>query len=185
MQSNIQQISKTQKTKSASSIAVVAIGNTLRGDDGIAQALIAKLPPELASSLEIIDLGIKTQQINECTEDFAKIVIIDASAPAGSPGKVTIVDLVGKDIYSRNQLVSKTSSTHGLSVADEIAIHNLANKNNQKQIYLFAVEICNHEFGQLLSEELIEQLPKVRTQLLQFLTKLTISEQGISLLPSN
>lgn len=156
------------------SIAVIAIGNSLRSDDGIAQALIESLPAPLREVFAIADLGIHSSSIDEFISAYKVAVVLDASVACGSPGKVQILELDLNGELSKLSFVLKLpKSTHGLSLVDEIAISRLAGRTSScSRVLLFTVEILDVSYGSCLSDELAEQFPAIRCKLLELLDRL-------------
>lgn len=157
-------------------VAVVAIGNTLRSDDGVAQVLLSMLPSDLKQRVAIADLGIHSSFISDFISDFGIAVIIDASLPAGCPGKVSIVEL---DLESRTLATATdgpspvVKSTHGLCLSDEIAISRLAKQSEvYPRVFLFSVEVFDTTFGSAVSEVIAASLPEISSKLAQLLYSL-------------
>lgn len=158
----------------APAIAIVGIGNCLRSDDGIAQVLLKSLPSDLVGRHKVFDIGIHTQLIRECLSDFSHVVVIDASLPMGSPGKVCILDLSTAHGETPSGQNLRIASSHGLSIADELSIFKLSSRKAiNTKVILFAVEAFKQDFGSTISEELSQRLPDVRAKLLALITELT------------
>lgn len=170
-------MSEFDNKKESEVIAVVAIGNSLRSDDGVAQVLVESLPSAIKEKLAIVDLGIHTSFIYEFIAQHKIAVLIDASSPSGSPGKVSVVelDIDGKRAAGSYAESAFPKSTHGLSLADEIAIARTAGLPSLcSKIFLFTVEIHDSNFGPCLNKSLAKHLPEIRCHLLELLNRLSV-----------
>lgn len=144
-------------------LALVAVGNTLRGDDGIAQALCKQLPADLFSFLSFYDLGTYTGQLPECLRGHRAAIVVDATASGqGGAGHLSIVKL-REAADCKGQLELKSS--HGFSLLDELSL--VADREAlPESITLFGVASGDSLWGEGISDELQACLPFLVKQLL-------------------
>jgi hydrogenase maturation protease len=97
---------------------VVGIGNPDRGDDGIgpfvARRLIGRMPP----GVTVMERSGDALALIEDWEGHDVVVLVDAAAPATSPGRIHRIDV------ARDRLPTELSlaSTHAFGVADAVGL---------------------------------------------------------------
>lgn len=68
---------------------VIAFGNTLHGDDGVAAAVLATLGAmSLPTDVRLFDAGTRGLDALALFEHCAEAILIDAAVPAGEPGAI-------------------------------------------------------------------------------------------------
>lgn len=153
-----------RRHRSACTPLVVGIGNPLRGDDGLGQALVEQLGQ--SSDLDCNVLAVH-QLMPELAEQMAKadfVVLIDASRE-GEPGEVRVHCLflpthppprsgaVGAHHMTPEELVYLTTATYGYC----------------PPVTVISVTGAQLELDEQLSEPVIQSLPHVNTILRQML----------------
>lgn len=146
--------------ETATGLCIVTIGNSLRGDDGIAAALCDKLPERVLSGVCRFDLGPYTSYLADCLQGHKGAIIIDSTCDGLSPGSVSIVDLTtslaGPDV--------NINSTHGFSVADELKLAGQLGVLPNRLIF-FGVEIGEVNWKEKISPALESKLPQLVSNL--------------------
>lgn len=141
-------------------LCIVTVGNSLRGDDGIAVALCDNLPERVLNGACRFDLGTYTNRLGECLHGHKAAIIIDSTCDGLSPGSVTIIDLnVMLDGQSTN-----IRSTHGFSVIDELKIVRETDRLPNRLIF-FGVEIGEVNWKEEISPALNKKLPQLVSNL--------------------
>ncbi len=102
------------KHAAAHAVAVVTLGNPLRGDDAIATHLLAGLPAELSETLCILDAGSYTRDLPDFLHNHDLGIVTDATAS----NDTVILDL--SDLAQCHQIMPDCS--HALSWLDEIVL---------------------------------------------------------------
>jgi hydrogenase maturation protease len=148
-------------------VALVTIGNTLRGDDGIAQAVCNALPDAVAESLCRFDLGSYTNLLPLCLAGHEVAIILDAVATGDTPGSVTILDLSDP---TRACSAGSINATHALSLADELQLAGLTGCLPGKTLF-FGIEVEDPGWGRGLSEVLRSKLPGLAGELERLIGK--------------
>ena len=142
-------------------IAVVAVGNPLRGDDGIASELCKSLPSELLHTVKVVDLGPYTNLIYEAIKDCSVVVIVDAirlTDAAASPLMLPL-DKATKQV--------RCNSSHGFSFVDELNLR-FVGAMKKPALYLFGVAVTGDDESFEISEGLRAKLPQLRQELALF-----------------
>lgn len=140
--------------ESPAGLCIVTVGNSLRGDDGIASALCQSLPETVLSDVCLFNLGPYTSYLSDCLKGHKAAIIIDSTCDGLSPGSVSIVDLHAL-LEGPNVNIN---SSHGFSVADELKLaKQLGNLPNR--LIFFGVEIGEVNWKETISPALKEKLP--------------------------
>jgi hydrogenase maturation protease len=105
-------------TASTGGVLVIGIGNPDRGDDGIGPLVARRLKGHVPHGVSILE---RTGDALALIDDWAgrdAVVLVDASAPAGTPGRVHRIDLRA-DVLPPDVALS---STHALGVTEAVAL---------------------------------------------------------------
>jgi hydrogenase maturation protease len=134
-----------------SGILIIAYGNRLRCDDGLAWHVAEKLAQlNLSSEVEIIARHQLTPELALPVSQAATVLFIDA-ARAGVPGEITSGPLEPQQLSS--------VFTHEFSPG---AILSVAQELYGRRAEAFAISLCGECFdhGETLSEKVEESLPR-------------------------
>lgn len=136
-------------------LALITIGNQLRGDDGIAAALCDALPESALQDVCRYDLGTYTGYLSDCLAGHQAAIIIDATYNGTASGTVTLMDLSS---VLANAVPMNIQSCHGLSLADEL---RLAKKEGglPKRIIFFGIEVNDVDWSDTPSPTLKRTMP--------------------------
>lgn len=138
-----------------SRLALITIGNSLRGDDGIAARLCDALPESALLDVCRFDLGPYTGFLKDCLYGHKAAIIIDSTQNGTAPGTVSIIDL---DAMLERQSIINLNSCHGFSLADELRIAKQYGALPERLIF-FGVEVENVDWTENLSTKLKDMLP--------------------------
>lgn len=149
-------------------IALVAMGNTLRGDDGVAQFVCANLPCKVGQEVCQFDLGTYSNFLALCFAGHEIAIILDAVNTGQRTGSTTILDVSDP---ARDCSVPNIGSTHGFSLAHELQIASKMGCRPRKTI-LFGIEVSDTGWRQSLSNGLMAQVPELVDQLVAVINSL-------------
>lgn len=135
-------------------LCIVTVGNSLRGDDGIASALCEHLPATVLSDVCVFNLGTYSNYLSDCLKGHKAAIIIDSTCDGLSPGSVSIIDLHAL-LEGPNLNIN---SSHGFSVADELKLAKQLGSLPNRLIF-FGVEIGEVNWKETISPALKEKLP--------------------------
>lgn len=153
-------------------MALISIGNSLRGDDGLARALCNRLPLD-KNCYCYFDLGNFSNLIGECLQGHRAAIIIDSMQTRTTPGTVSVLDL---KCCAQTHPVLQIKASHGLSLLDEIRI--AANKQPlPEKLLFFGVEIDSWGWSENLSKTIEELLPEITAKLQAEIDLLQNSEE--------
>jgi hydrogenase maturation protease len=99
-------------------IAVVAVGNSLRGDDGVAAAVCGSLPEYLLDRICYFNAESRVGEIPSFLANHQKAIIIDAMNSGGTPGEMQIVQIDLNNVRPEVHV----NNAHGLSWLDELLV---------------------------------------------------------------
>jgi hydrogenase maturation protease len=99
-------------------IAVVSVGNSLRGDDGVAQIVCERLPDYLKETICYFNAESKVDDIPSFLANHPKAFVIDAMSSGGKPGDTQFVEIDLNNVCAEVHV----NNAHGLSWLDELLI---------------------------------------------------------------
>jgi hydrogenase maturation protease len=160
------------KLGKAEGLALITIGDSLRGGDGIAINLCDQL--EESTALQDIcrfDWSPQSGFLSECLSSHKGAIIIDSTQNGTAAGTVSIMDL--------GAMVERTSpmnirSCHGFSLADELRLTKRSGRL-PKRIIFFGIEVnelMRGNGGEKLSSKLTAMRPRFVNSLSLLMTKL-------------
>jgi hydrogenase maturation protease len=133
-------------------IKLIAIGNRMMKDDGIAITVVEKMMDKLKEQdIEVIIGETDYQFCFYSLRDDHFTIILDAASSGGEPGSI--------HIYSLQEAIEsyqKGYSQHDISLLDLIGFYSKPSKG-----YLIAIEVKDIDFGVGLSETLISKFDDI------------------------
>ena len=107
-------------TSSTDPVLVLALGNPLRGDDGVAQCVLQALAQEpLGAGVKLLDGGIAGLETVTLLQGWARAVILDAADFGAPAGTVRRIDLHRN---SRRALPAPSNSLHTAGLLEALAL---------------------------------------------------------------
>jgi hydrogenase maturation protease len=125
---------------------VAAIGNPDRGDDGIGPAVARRLKGRVPSGVCVIERRGDVLSLIDEWQGFPVVVIIDAAAPAGSPGRIHRLELSSGPLPDG----FAHSSTHALGLGEAVELARLL-KRLPRRVIAYLVEGERFAVGERLS----------------------------------
>ena len=137
-------------------LKVIALGNPLRGDDGIGLAVLERLKQEsLAHRAILLDIGSDAFTLLEHLMQKDPILILDCARMGKQPGEVSKFRIDNVHLQQASDMVS----LHGFSLAE---IYNMAGKMGDiAECQIVGVEPKTVEFNRDISPEVIQSIPLV------------------------
>lgn len=137
-------------------IVIVAVGNPLRGDDGVGTYLAARL--KNAIHWPIIDAGETPENFTDkiAALEPETILILDAGDWSGAPGDLRLL--------ADHQIASGMLSTHGQSLSLFI---RFLRQRTSAQVWVLAIQVGCVSLGHPLSAEVKAQSDAVARMLAQ------------------
>ncbi len=132
-------------------VAILAIGNTLRSDDGLGPVFVRRIKDKVA--FKVFDAGTTPENyfgkiIKEAPDN---LIIIDAVDFGGKPGEIAIIE--GNALKTTNLFVTHNAS---ISLVTSYLQNNLA-----ADIISLVIQPKTIAFGDKLSQEVTEALDKL------------------------
>lgn len=132
------------------SIKVIALGNELRRDDGVALVACRTLPPSVSAKADVIQLGIHADQIKDFVDEGDDVIILDAVMAPNSAGNVALMA-----VDSANQCINPKYS-HGFSWLDELQFYGAPD-----HILFVAIYVGDDGWGEGLTPAVESAIPTV------------------------
>lgn len=133
---------------------VLGVGEPYRGDDGVGLVVVARLKDALPAGVETHACPCEPTALIAAWRHRSAVIVIDAAAPNGRPGRVTRID-------APDQLAtSRATSTHGMGLAEAWALADALGEQPD-QMVVFAVEGADFGYQQGLSAGVRARVPDV------------------------
>jgi hydrogenase maturation protease len=105
-------------------LLVAAIGHPDRGDDGVGPAVARVLTLRAPMGVSVLECGGDVLELIDEWTGYAAAILIDASDPAGDPGRIRRLDLVNSLLpadFAQN-------STHAFGLAETVELARALNQ---------------------------------------------------------
>lgn len=126
----------------AGRILVAGIGNGVRGDDAVGPIAVRSLAGRLPDGVMTVIRGGDMLSLIEEWKPFDAVILVDAAAPAGFPGRIHRFDLNAEKIPRDLSPVS----SHAFGLAETIELAR-ALSVVPKQVIVFAIEVSAFDTG--------------------------------------
>jgi hydrogenase maturation protease len=148
-------------------IAVVGIGNTLMGDEGVGVVLVNLLEKKrYTEKIDFIDAGTSFFNIVSFLRKYDKVVIIDTVYGGKAPGSVYRFEINDIEEIDNNGMLS----LHDFGVIQSIKLQKIAG-GFPEDVVFFGVEPKRIELSLELSSEVQEKVDQIIDKILNELTK--------------
>ena len=129
----------------ASRLVVIGVGNRDRGDDAVGPIVCDRIDELDLPDVEVIvfEGSVLDLPIHWSASD--RVIIVDASEPAGKPGRITEVDGLSTRLVAPGQL-----STHTIDVGAAIELARALDRL-PAELAIIGIEGVEFEFGAWLS----------------------------------
>jgi len=149
-------------------VLVAGIGNPDRGDDGVGPAVANRLRGSVPAGVRILERSGDVLALIEEWDGFFAVVVVDAAAPIGRPGRIHRLDLTGQAL----SVGLARSSTHAFGIAEAVELaRNLGRLPGHLIAYL--VEGERFEIGASLSPGVAEAVDRVAERILLELSRMS------------
>lgn len=136
------------KEARARSALVMGLGNPDRGDDGVGPLVAKELSGLLPTGIAVTWPGGDVVSLIAAWSGFDAVILIDAAAPATTPGRIHRFDLARTELPRGLNY----ASSHALSVADVIGLARVLRQAPQ-DIIVYAVEGASFACGAPMTPE--------------------------------
>lgn len=163
---------KHSASEAASGIALIALGNELRGDDGIAQLVCRSIDNKMLDHVCYFDIGTASVYLGNCLLKHQSAVIVDAVESENPSQNSLILNL--KEVLLANNVMD-LSSSHGISFIDEL---KLFYKNTQpKSLSFFGIFCDKQNWQHAISHHMQNKLLQLKIELESHLTEVIEEQQ--------
>ena len=136
-------------------LKVIGVGNEWRGDDAVGLLVVRRLKADQLPQVEITECRGTVTAVREAWKDAAGVIVVDAVVSGGSPGSIYRFNAHGGGAPIQ---LSRSPSTHGLGVAEALALGQLF-QDLPPCLIIFGIEGKNFGPGQEVSEEVEAAIP--------------------------
>lgn len=145
--------------KDSRKIAILTIGNPLRGDDAAGVVVGKKLKGNVGVDVFIGETAPESYVIKIVDSGYSHVIIIDTAVMSHPPGSIFVVD--------KNRIVEGIMTTHSIPIS---LIVDFLEANNIKTL-IIGIQPKNTDFVRGLSEEVENAVNKLVDILSKLLTK--------------
>lgn len=147
-------------------LKVVALGNVLRGDDGIGHAVLDELKnTNTGLGVMLLDIGSDAFTLLEHFLQADPIVIIDSAKMGRLPGEVVKFRIDQASLGQADKMIS----LHGFSLSE---VYQMAHKLGEvPECHIIGIEPETVEFNKELSPEIRNSIPVVIEMVMEELEK--------------
>lgn len=162
--------SETIEISDSAKMKIIAVGNSLYGDDGIGEAVLKALTdiPEL-ENVDLIDGATDALGLIDYFTDTDHVIIIDAASMNKEPGTVQVFNSDQVDLMIKTDHLS----LHGISLAETFEIAKLADEL-PKKITIIGIEPMQLNVASGLSELVEQAIPVAVTKIIEILQSSTL-----------
>jgi hydrogenase 3 maturation protease len=152
----------SDKLKDAEKLVILAVGNTIRSDDGIGPKIIKELTGKLKDNIKLIDSGTVPESFTSIIKKAnpTHLLIIDAAGMGKKPGEIQFI--------KKENIIGISFSTHQMPLS--LLWGYLEGYINSK-IYLLGIQPKTNEFGEELSPEVEKSKNKIVDIILRLFKK--------------
>ncbi|MGQ9603191.1 MAG: hydrogenase 3 maturation endopeptidase HyCI [bacterium] len=131
-------------------VALLCIGNELRGDDAVGPLIASMLTG--GPNIKVVNCGETPENFLKDVVEFkpGRVIIVDAARFGGQPGQVRV--------FWRDDIASAGVSTHDAIL--ELLIDHIENETGA-EVVLLGIEIENRDIGSQMSRSVRETAKKV------------------------
>ena len=148
------------------SVLVAAIGNPDRGDDGFGPAVADRLQGRVPAGVRVIECGGDVLSLIEEWAGFSAVLVVDAAAPIGRPGRIHRLDLHGP-----SPLVAfARGSTHAFGIAEAVELARILGRL-PRHLVVYLVEGERFDIGARLSPAVNDAVDRVAENILAELSR--------------
>ncbi len=140
------------------STLVLALGNPLRGDDGVGTAVVRALEEHcLGPHIELIDGGTPGLETALLLEGRSRVIIVDAADFGAEPGSILKRDLTAQELALRPV---HSDSLHAAGLLEALALA-AALGTFPAQVTLFGVQPRSLDYETEMSAEVRAAIPRL------------------------
>ncbi len=149
-------------------VLVAGIGNPDRGDDGLGPAVANRLRGRVPAGVRILERNGDVLALIEEWSGCTAVVVVDAAAPLGRPGRIHRLDLTGQPLSGG----LARSSTHAFGIAEAVELAGSLGRL-PGQLIAYLVEGERFDIGAPLSPLVAEAVDRVAERILVELSRMS------------
>ncbi len=141
---------------------IIGIGNDMRGDDAVGCEVVRRFANMASPDWDVCQAEDDALALMDAWQERRAVIIVDATQPAGSPGKIQRLDA---NMGPLNNIMNDVSS-HGLGLGHSLELARSMGKM-PTQCLLFVVEGVDFSAGAGISPDVERAIPEVIDQIVQ------------------
>jgi hydrogenase maturation protease len=145
---------------------ILSLGNSLRGDDGVGDAVIAALAErmDLPTWVDLIAAGLAGMKILTLLEGYEQAIIIDAADSALVQGRWARLDL--DELITRSKYSAVPHTLHEADLVDALVIGQ-AMEILPGHLVVYAIGALKTDGGRALSSPVAHMIPEICQAILE------------------
>ena len=154
-------------------VLIAAVGNPARGDDGVGPAIARELRRRAPAGVRMLECGGDVLELIDEWADSAAAILIDASDPAGDPGRIRRLDLSSTLLpadFAQN-------STHGFGLAETVELARALGQLPQRLV-VYLVEGERFDTGISLSPRVSAAVAAAANAILAELSRIAADKEN-------
>jgi hydrogenase maturation protease len=146
--------------------AVIGLGNTLRGDDGIGLIILESLLNSYKrAGIDYLNFGSASFDLMHKLQDYDTVLLIDGISANLAAGELRIFELKDASFRKRDRAIS----SHELNLKDIIKLADKLKLNTK--IYVAGIQVESVNFTETLSQKLKDKLQELTAKIDKFLAE--------------
>jgi len=155
---------------------ILGLGNVLRGDDGVATAVISTLQSQsLPDGVDLVDGGTAGLEIVLLLKEYRRVIVVDAAEMGLEAGEWRVFEGSSSIIPSNPSCMNGT--LHGAGFAEALALAE-ALGTLPEELLVFGVQPERVDWGEELSERVKTAVPSLCQEIRQYLIENQIASTG-------
>jgi hydrogenase maturation protease len=150
------------------SVLVVGVGNPDRGDDAVGLEVAARLRGRMPSGVRIFERSGDMLALIEDWEDLSNVLVVDAAALNGLPGRIHRLDLTNQPL----PIGFARASTHAFGVAEAVELGRSLGRF-PRRLVIYLIEGEHFETGGSLTPAVAKAVDMVADSILAEIAAIT------------
>ena len=151
---------------------IVGIGNPDRGDDGFGAAVAGRLRGKVSAGSRILVCSGDLLSLIEEWQGFAAVVLVDAAASLGRPGRIHRIDLVAETLPGG----LAHNSTHAFGVVEAVGLARSLGRL-PRRLLAYIVEGERFDIGAPPSAKVVEAVGAAAERILADLSRISAAQR--------
>jgi hydrogenase maturation protease len=144
-------------------VKIIALGNPLRGDDGLGVHVLQSVNQFISEEIEILNVGMDCLALMDIWEGAELAVVVDAMKSGSNPGVVKVFDATENALPSKS---FRSTSSHALGIGEMVELGRVLGRL-PKRLVVIGVEGKSFKTGEGISAEIEVGLKQAQVAILR------------------